>query len=353
MKKEIDDIMVMLGGEVKALGEGKVGGYLVVFSSQKEPDLAVDWFDTKTDFDANDGERATILYDHGFDDTLKARKLGNVQMKMLPAGVWVEGQLELRDEYEEKIYELVKAKKLGWSSGVPAHLVRRTQTGKSYHVDSWPLGKDASLTPTPAEPRTLAVSLKSIEFSPMDWAAIVPEVAEAKDDVAPKPEPVVDEVPAVEPEPEPEAKADEPTPSEDAVLVTDLKAATTLEAFKHAIDELKTIAETGKLAQYILDALKSDDDDTDKEQIETETSGELGDGPPTSPPDTEVEGDDKGKKDEEEEKPAEPSVADTMPKPGVDTILDNLYGEIPVVEPLPEPKPNGLFVDLLSPKMEE
>lgn len=155
------ETLVWQGGEVKALNdEGKVGGYLVLFSTANDPDLASDFFTAKTDF--GDATKSTILYHHGLDSTIKATKLGAGSLKVDEVGVWIEGQLELRDEYEKAIFELAKKGKLGWSSGTASHLVSRKSVGKSFEITSWPLGLDASLTPTPCEPRTSAIPLKSI-----------------------------------------------------------------------------------------------------------------------------------------------------------------------------------------------
>lgn len=156
-----DDTLIYFGSAVKALGNGRVGGYLVLFGDANQPDLVGDFFTKQTDFDLERSTKATVLYDHGLDDSLKRRKLGLVECKVDDVGVWVEGQLALRDEYEQSIYEMAQAGKLGWSSGTASHLVERKQVGNAYQILTWPLGLDASLTPTPAEPRTLAVSLKS------------------------------------------------------------------------------------------------------------------------------------------------------------------------------------------------
>src|SRR5262249_11903809 len=42
--------MVYYGGEVKALPDGKVGGYLVLFTGPDNPDLAGDYFTKSTEF---------------------------------------------------------------------------------------------------------------------------------------------------------------------------------------------------------------------------------------------------------------------------------------------------------------
>jgi hypothetical protein len=158
---ELMETVVYNGGEVKALGDGKVGGYLVTFGDSKHTDLEGDYFTPSTDFDLERSTKATVLYNHGLDKTLKGKKLGVGEMKVDDAGVWIEAQLELRDDYERAIYDMAQKGKLGWSSGTAAHLVERKKSGKSYEILSWALGLDASLTPTPAEPRCLAMSLKS------------------------------------------------------------------------------------------------------------------------------------------------------------------------------------------------
>lgn len=157
----MDEYLIAYGNEVKALGDGKVGGYLVRFSGPDAPDLTGDFFTKATDFDTEFPGRATVYYHHGLDKTLKRRKLATAQMTEDDTGVWVEAQLSLRDEYEKAIYKLAEAGKLGWSSGTAPHLVDREPEGKAARITRWPLGLDASLTPTPAEPRNV-VSIKSL-----------------------------------------------------------------------------------------------------------------------------------------------------------------------------------------------
>lgn len=152
--------LVWFGDAVKALGDGRIGGYLVRFGSPDDPDLEGDYFDASTDF--GDIKTSPVYYQHGLDKSLKTRRLGQATLKVDEFGVWAETQLELRDEYERFIYGMAEAGKMGWSSGTASHLVEREQTGKAWHIKHWPLGLDASLTPTPAEPRNAAVPLKSL-----------------------------------------------------------------------------------------------------------------------------------------------------------------------------------------------
>ncbi len=172
--QQTDEQLIMIGGSVKALGIdeakqlGKVGGFLVQFSTENDPDLEDDYFTKDTDYDVEWQEdglapmRSTIYYKHALDSTLGLRKLGKTTMKMTDAGIWLEGELQLRDDYERAVYKMAEEGKLGWSSGTAPHLVGRKAVGNAKHITSWPLGLDASLTPAPAEFRNGAVTIKSL-----------------------------------------------------------------------------------------------------------------------------------------------------------------------------------------------
>lgn len=158
------DILISFGGEVKALDDGRIEGYLVRFSTAQDPDISVtkDFFTPGTDFDLERSAKSTIYFDHGLDETLGQRKLGQGEMKIDDVGVWISGVLNRRDRYENAVYEMARAGKLGWSSGTAVHLTQREKIGDSHKIMRWPLGLDASLTPTPAEPRNDAITtLKS------------------------------------------------------------------------------------------------------------------------------------------------------------------------------------------------
>ncbi len=165
MSDKKDEQLIYYGESVKALGDGKVGGYLVRFTSEKEPDTVDEYFDADTDL--GDADKSPVYYQHGQDPVLKTRKLGVAALKRDDFGVWAETQLKLRDEYEKFIYQMVEDGKVGWSSGTAGHLVEREEKGAAVWLKSWPLGLDASLTPTPAEPRNGVLPLKSIEVTPL------------------------------------------------------------------------------------------------------------------------------------------------------------------------------------------
>ena len=168
-----EDNLIFYGDAVKVLGENRIGGYLVRYGDATTPDLEGDFFSPETDLGIETQSKIPVYYQHGYDPVLKNRKLCKATAEFQDVGVWLEAQLEMRDEYEKRIMELAAAGKLGWSSGAAGHLVEREQVGKSFHIKSWPIA-EASLTPTPAEPRNTVYSVKSL-FDDINPAQAPPE----------------------------------------------------------------------------------------------------------------------------------------------------------------------------------
>lgn len=156
-----DDEVVFFGGEIKALGEGKIGGVLIRRTNETQPDLTGDFFSQKTDIRFHPEE--DVYYNHGLDKTLKKRVIGRAKITTMDNGdVWAETQLNMRDEYEKAIYSMAESGKLGYSSGALSHLVEREPAGKGiWMIKTWAVG-EVSLTPTPAEPRNTVIALKSL-----------------------------------------------------------------------------------------------------------------------------------------------------------------------------------------------
>ncbi|MDW8208810.1 MAG: HK97 family phage prohead protease [Chloroherpetonaceae bacterium] len=164
----LDDTCVLYGGEVKWSGEtadtGTVSGYLVLFGSAEMPDASPwrDFFTPETDFDLDVSSRRPVYYNHGLDIKMGDQRIGVGEISRKDdVGLWIEAQLNLRDAYVEAIRDMARKGELGWSSGAVAHLVRRRKEAKNTHrVLHWPIG-EASLTPAPAEPRTM-LHIKSL-----------------------------------------------------------------------------------------------------------------------------------------------------------------------------------------------
>lgn len=141
--------------------KGTYGEYLVVFGNKENHDLEGDFFGKNTDFWLDIAEnKSAVLYGHGMDEVFGKKRLdkGGATLKQDEEGIWLETQLHKRNKYEEMVHKLAKQGKLGLSSGTASHLVKRsrveTDGDKTVHeIKQWPLGFDATLTPTPAEPR--------------------------------------------------------------------------------------------------------------------------------------------------------------------------------------------------------
>jgi HK97 family phage major capsid protein len=146
---------VNFGQVVKALPDGKIGGYLVTYGGL---DMTGDYFDAKTDF--GEYSKLPVLYHHGFDATLKKRRIGTAEVRQDDVGLWAEAQLSMRDDYEKMVYELAQNGKLGWSSGAAGHVTDREADAKGMHITQWYMA-EASLTPRPAEPRNSVTTLKA------------------------------------------------------------------------------------------------------------------------------------------------------------------------------------------------
>lgn len=147
----MDETFIRFGSTVKAYDDGRIEGYLVRYTDADNPDLEGDYFTKDTDFDFEGEREVSVYYNHGLNPDIKERRIGKATMRKDDVGVFIEGQLALRDEYEKAIHKrLVLPGKTGFSSGAVSHLTRfeRQENGANF-IKMWPIG-EASITPTPA-----------------------------------------------------------------------------------------------------------------------------------------------------------------------------------------------------------
>lgn len=149
-----DNVLIAVGDKVKRVGDYKLGGYLLRFTNELDRDLEGEYFSSDTYL--GEAEKLPVYYHHGYDEVLGKEPIGTCELKRDDVGVWVDIQLTRRDEYADAIMRLAEMGVLGLSSGAVAHLVER-RNGK---ITQWPLG-EASITPTPAEPRNEIMPMKS------------------------------------------------------------------------------------------------------------------------------------------------------------------------------------------------
>ena len=174
--------------QVKLIDDNIIKGKLVTFTDAEHPDLDGDYFDINTWFGFAKKTSIPIFYQHGYDEVINNIQIGRGTLQKTQSNLWLQSQLEIRNEYLEyinkylksddsieeffkAIKELVNMKALGLSSGAVGGLARFVPKENSkgdivYHINQWIVG-EASLTPNPAEPSNLAVkninnSIKSL-----------------------------------------------------------------------------------------------------------------------------------------------------------------------------------------------
>ena len=183
----MNEALFYFGDTLKALDDkGRVGGYAVRFTDGDHRDSYGDYFTKDTYLGAHQGDGVDVLFHHGL-PLYTSRRMTEEQKKAFEAfrnhifssptkakkdevGLFVDVVLDMADAFEKAVYDLVKAGKLGWSSGSTYHMVKRTDDGE---ITRWPI-VEISLTPQPAEKLNKAVTLKAIEslkFLPLDEEA--------------------------------------------------------------------------------------------------------------------------------------------------------------------------------------
>ena len=150
-----------------------VGGYGVVFGGK---DLEGETFTRATDYMLDLVPNKLVFYEHGQREDV-AHKIGIVPNEdVIPddTGLWIQAELDKSAAYVDSVLKLIDEGVLGWSSGSVAHLARR----KGGVIKTWPL-VEFSLTPTPAEPRTLGVEvIKQMAETNPEFKALLPEMGQ-------------------------------------------------------------------------------------------------------------------------------------------------------------------------------
>jgi hypothetical protein len=168
------ETLVALGGALRALGDGRVGGYLVPFTTAEDRDLYGTFFTARTYYGKRSGDGLDVLMHHGlpiradvngetieFLDFAKRPFKNPMRTTVDERGIFAEVLLDMADDYERMIYDLVSRGVLKWSSGALAHTLDiDPDTGE---VRTWMIG-EGSLTPSPGTPfnRTLITPLRAL-----------------------------------------------------------------------------------------------------------------------------------------------------------------------------------------------
>lgn len=127
-----------------------IGGYGVVFGGV---DIQGETFTDETDYWLDRVPVKAVFYDHSQGQKMPAVVGETVKEEQDEIGIWVETQLQRASSYAQAVRELIKkGVPLGYSSGAVSHL-SRVEEGT---IKSWPIF-EYSITPTPAEPRTVGI----------------------------------------------------------------------------------------------------------------------------------------------------------------------------------------------------
>ena len=176
-----DDTLIYDGSDCKALGSGRVGGYLVRFGTPQTADVQGDFFHAATDFGRAVKAGTDVVYHHGlsrrgdaYSVKLGNRTVGDGVLSIAPDGLTIEATLDVSDPDIKALYGDIEREALGWSSGSTERLVRRTAVAGKSRIDRWPI-IEASLSPRPVDPRNRAYALKSLIE---DAAVAVPSLVE-------------------------------------------------------------------------------------------------------------------------------------------------------------------------------
>lgn len=157
---------------LKAFEDGRIGGYLIRYGNAHQKDLEGEYFTPETNFELGWYPNRPVLFHHGLADEGTTAIGVITDIRPNNEGLWAEAILDINHEdtqirqFARRAYALVKAGKLGWSSGSTPHLVKTDRDGR---ITRWPI-VEGSLTPTPAEPggRTSVSALKSATKACLD-----------------------------------------------------------------------------------------------------------------------------------------------------------------------------------------
>ncbi|NRA49969.1 MAG: hypothetical protein HRU12_12615, partial [Phaeodactylibacter sp.] len=175
--------LMAYGDTVKAIsGDGGlvVQGRMIKFTDDSQRDLDGEYFNEQTDTYKNVHPLVgkPVLYQHGLDDDIQVIPVGqiteadykqdgiyikaNINLRknyeeyikgLNKPDEWMQAQLAIADDYEERLRYLIESGKLGWSSGA----LPQSYKSENGHIKSWAV-IEVSLTPSPAMPIETAVT---------------------------------------------------------------------------------------------------------------------------------------------------------------------------------------------------
>ena len=133
-----------------------ITSYGILWGSKERPDFEGDFFTPESDLWLNVLKNQPMIYAHGQRIPEEKMVVGTWKsMEPDDLGVWMEGELDVHNEYNEFVSQLIGREVIGASSDSTPHLVKRelVDAKKGIHeIKRWPIIA-VSLVPNPAEPR--------------------------------------------------------------------------------------------------------------------------------------------------------------------------------------------------------
>lgn len=161
--KEKTNLLVIDGGTVKAEENGVVGGMGIVFGSPEQPDRTAfrDFFTNDSFINRKTSFEVPLFYGHGLG--LYDEQIGDAVITKGDEGWEVSAKLDLEIPLAQRVYEEVKSKPHGFSSGALAHLIKRIpKENDTNWLKKWVVG-EMSIVPRPGEARAQVTYVKSVD----------------------------------------------------------------------------------------------------------------------------------------------------------------------------------------------
>lgn len=160
---KLENYLVIDGGTVKTEEEGIVTGMGIVFGSENEPDQSSmrDFFTADSFITKRKSFSVPLYYEHGLG--IIDEEVGEAVLTKDVNGWKAVANIDTSTEAGKKVYERVKEKPHGFSSGAVSHLVKReAKANQTNFIKKWPVG-ELSITERPAERKAVVHTVKSVD----------------------------------------------------------------------------------------------------------------------------------------------------------------------------------------------
>lgn len=157
------NLLVIDGGTVKTGEQGVVTGLGIVFGSEHEPDQSneQDFFTSDSFIMKKNTFTVPLYHEHGMG--VVKDQIGEATLTKTDQGWEAKAELDLEDESAKQVYEAMKTKQYGFSTGALQHLVvREAKANGTNFLKKWVVG-ELSVTARPAERKAVVQAIKSLD----------------------------------------------------------------------------------------------------------------------------------------------------------------------------------------------